>query len=430
MYNEIQQGGKALMGIFDFIKGKSKYDNWAIALDIGTEFVKALIFEVKEGEALIKGVGRQRQKLSDMQSGAVTDIAGVIKNCEKALEKSASQARVLPYQVIIGIAGELVKGLSTTIAYTRPNSKQKIALEELKEIIRKVQRKSFEQARKIMAWETGHNEIDVRLVNAAIVNVKIDGYRVTNPLGFQGKEVEVTVFNAFAPIVHLGALQSVADELELDLLSVTAEPYAVARSLGEEEAVDFSAIFIDVGGGTTDIAVVRNGGVEGTKMFALGGRAFTKRIGAGLDLDFRIAEQVKLDYSAKKLPVKRFNQVKDLIEQDLQVWFSGVELTLEEFGSTDLLPSRIFLCGGGSQLPDIKNFLDKVQWSNSLPFAKNPSVKFIKPQDVARVKDETKSLHQPQDVTPVALVNLAIDLTGKESATKSMTNRIISSLNK
>jgi cell division protein FtsA len=417
------------MGLLDFLRGKSRYDNWAIALDVGTEFVKSLIFEAKEGEALIHGVGRSRQKLSDMQGGMVTDIAGVIKNCEKSLEYSAKQAGILPYQVIIGIAGELVKGLSTTIRYSRSSSRRKITLEELKEIIRKVQRRSFEQARKIMAWETGYQEIDVRLVNAAIVNVKIDGYRVTNPLGFQGKEVEVTIFNAFAPIVHLGALQSIADELKLDLLSVTAEPYAVARSIGQEEAVDFSAIFIDIGGGTTDIAVVRSGGVEGTKMFALGGRAFTKRIAAELNLDFRIAEKVKLDYSSGRLPDKKVPQIKKLIEMDLQVWFSGVGLTLEEFSGTDLLPSKIYLCGGGSELPDIKQFLDEAKWDGSLPFTKKPIVKYIRPQDVTGVKDETKRLTEPKDITPMALASLGIDLVGKESTFQSALSKIISSLN-
>ena len=418
------------MKLLDLIRGKSKYDHWAIALDIGTEFVKALIFEVKDGEALIKGIGRQRQKLSDMQGGAVTDIQGVIKNSEKALEQAAKQAGVLPYQVIMGIAGELVKGLSTTIRYTRGNSKQKIAIDELQEIIRKVQRRSFEQARKIMAWETGHNEIDVRLVNAAIVNVKIDSYRVTNPIGFQGKEVEVTVFNAFAPIVHLGALQSIADALEMDLLSVTAEPYAVARSIGEEEAVDFSAIFIDIGGGTTDIAVVRSGGVEGTKMFALGGRAFTKRIASEMDLDFRIAEQVKLDYSNGKLPEGKKEMVRSIIEKDLSVWFSGVELTLEEFGAEDLLPSKIYLCGGGSELPDIKNLLADAKWGANLPFGRQPSVKYLKPENVTNVLDETKTLGKPQDITPMALANLAIDLVGRANPGDTVVNKIISSISK
>ena len=278
--------GGDLLGIGKLFSRK-KRDHTAISLDIGTEFVKALIFRVEGERGTILGAGRQRQRLADMQGGMVTDIQGVIRNCEAALGEAAEQAGFLPDQVIIGIAGELVKGMTTTVRYIRNRPRTQITLDELKDIIKKIQGRSFERVRSILALETGHQEVDVKLVNAAITDVKIDGYRVTNPLGFQGKEVEVGIFNAFAPIVHLGALQTIASSLNLDLLAIAAEPYAVARALGPNQGSDFSAIFIDIGGGTTDVAVVRQGGVEGTKMFALGGRAFTKSI-ANNDINYPI----------------------------------------------------------------------------------------------------------------------------------------------
>ena len=99
---------------------------------------------------------------------------------------------------------------------------------------------------------------------------------MTNPVGFQGRNVQIAIFNAFAPLVHLGALQTVASQLDLELIEVVAEPYAVARVLDAEQVRQAGALFVDVGGGTTDVALVRQGGIEGTRMFALGGRAFTK----------------------------------------------------------------------------------------------------------------------------------------------------------
>lgn len=407
---------------------KESYDNWAIALDIGTEFVKAIIFCVEDGTAIAKGYGIKRQKLSDMSGGVVTDIHGVIKNCESALEVAAKQAGVLPYQVIIGIAGELVKGTTSNIRYTRQNATASITVVELKDIISHVQKKAFDRARKILAWETGHLEIDVKLVNTAIVDVKIDGYKVTNPLGFQGKEVEVGIFNAFAPIVHLGALQTVAEELDLDLLSVAAEPYAVARAVSEEESTEFSAIFIDIGGGTSDVAVVRAGGIEGTKMFALGGRAFTKRISNKLGVPFTKAEEIKLQYSDEKLPASRMQKVKDALKPDVDVWLEGIQLTLEDFTNIDLLPSKILLCGGGSGLPEIAHILKNAAWSKNLPFARRPSVQFLEPKDVARVLDETGQLKEPRDVTPLALANIAIDLVGKDTAVGNTITKILTGL--
>jgi len=413
------------MGIFSIFNPKKA--NHALALDIGTEFAKALIFRIEGEKGYVVGVGKKRQGLSEMQGGAVTDIQGVIKNCQEALSRAQEQAKIAATQTIIGIAGELVKGSTTVVRYTRDDPKAKITLKELTAIVEKVQGKAFENTRAQLAWESGYREIDVQLVNAAIVDVKIDGFKVTNPLGFQGKEVEVGIFNAFAPIVHLGALESVAASLDLDLLSIAAEPYAVARSVGLEEKPDFSAIFIDVGGGTTDIAVVRNGGVEGTKMFALGGRAFTRRIAENKGISFDEAEELKIKYSKNELPSKLKAEIGEMLLPDAEVWLSGVELTLSEF-SLDLLPSKILLCGGGSELPEIKKILLTTKWTSSLPFAKPPSVRFLKPEEVVNIKDETNMLKEPGDVTPMALANLAIDLAGTETVVEGILSKAVRAL--
>src|SRR5690349_1686036 len=81
------------------------------ALDIGTEFAKALVFTIdNNGNAIIRGVGRRRQGLAHMQSGTVADIAAVVDNCQVALQEAEEMAGFRSGQVIIGIAGELVKG--------------------------------------------------------------------------------------------------------------------------------------------------------------------------------------------------------------------------------------------------------------------------------------------------------------------------------
>lgn len=416
------------LGIFGF-KNKKSY---AIALDIGTEFVKVLVFRIEDDTAYVVGVGRQKQGLSDMQGGFVTDIAGVMKNCEKALEQAFQEAKIAPAQCVIGIAGELVKGTTTTIHYKREDPKEKITVKELKEIIEQVQERAFDKTRTELAWETGQEELDVKLVNSAAVDVRIDGYKVTNPIGFQGGDIQVGIFNAFAPIVHLGALQTVAEDLDLDLLSIAAEPYAVSRCVGAEDSAEFSSIFIDIGGGTTDIAVVRAGGVEGTKMFAIGGRVFTKSLADAFDKTFFEAEKLKIDYATGKISKDSEigGKIRKAIENDCDVWLAGVQLALEDFTNVELLPSKIMLCGGGSLLPEIKEYLEKKNWIKNLPFAKQPRVEFIKPKQVTSVIDETGKIKGSQDITPMALANLAIDLAGKESVVDGVLDRIIEGLRK
>ncbi len=401
--------------------GKNVY----LAVDIGTEFVKALVCLSEGTKGRVIGVGRQKQKMGDMQSGAVTDIGGVIMNCHKAIKEAERMAGVSTDQMILGIAGELVKGATTTLSYTRREPNTKIDLSELKNIVHKIQWKAFDKVRSDLAFETGYNEIDVKLVNAAIVDVQIDGYKVSNPIGFQGKDVDVSIFNAFAPLVHFGALQTIAAELNKELMAITAEPYAVARCVGEENSNSFSAVFIDIGGGTTDIAVVRNGAVDGTRMFTLGGRTFTKRLAQALNVSFEEAENIKLAYSNDKLEKQSHKIVREAMKSDCEVWLSGVALTLAEFEEVDVLPHKILLCGGGSHLPEIKEVLETREWYKKLPFTQKPVMNFIKPKMITNMVDETKKLKDQQDVTPVAIANLGLEYIGEEKVISKILKKIV-----
>jgi len=117
---------------------KTKVDNYIVALDIGTEFVKALISEVKGDSLEIIGAGRAHQELSDMHSGAIADISGVVRNCEQALAEAEEQAGLQAKRVVIGIAGELVKGVTNTIRYRRPQPDRLLDNAEMEFIIEKV----------------------------------------------------------------------------------------------------------------------------------------------------------------------------------------------------------------------------------------------------------------------------------------------------
>ncbi len=406
------------------LRARQPQAKYLLALDIGTEFVKALIGEIKGSEIEIIGVGRQRQRLTDMQGGAVTDIRGVVENCDAALRMAEKMAGVVAKDVVIGIAGELVKGASTTVRYKRAASSEPIDMTELKKILDRVQYRAFERAREQLTWETGMKEIEVKLVNTAIVDVQIDGYRVTNPVGFQGRDVSIQLFNAFAPMVHLGALQSVARDLDLNLVNIAAEPFAVAKSVGAQDSSEFSAIFIDIGGGTTDIALVNNGGVEGTKMFAIGGRSFTKRIAQVAGVSFEKAEEMKLAYSAGTIGVKAKKAVEEAVDSDIKVWLSGVELSLAEFDRVDHLPAKIMLCGGGTGLPQIVAALKGNDWYKNLPFARKPVISHISPSEVTRVIDKTGQLTSYADITPMGLANLGLDTAGEDTVTDSLIKKL------
>jgi cell division protein FtsA len=395
------------------------------SLDVGTEFAKALVFEIDEsGHGTVRGVGRKRQGLSHMQSGTVADIAAVVDNCAVALQEAEEMAGFRPSQVVIGIAGELVKGFTTTHTQERKRPDQPISEAELQKLIDGVQREALREAERAITWETGLPHVDVRLVHAAVTGAAIDGYALTNPVGFQGRHVKIGIFNAYAPLVHLGALQSVASQLDLELLEIVAEPYAVARVLGPDHLRQAGALFIDVGGGTTDVALVRSGGIEGTRMFALGGRAFTKSIADRLDLPFPRAESLKVDY-ARGVAIEERDEVAAIVRDDVDVWAAGVELVLEELSGGDLLPARIYLCGGGSGLPEIRASLTSESFWKTLPFARPPEITVMAPDQIETITDATELLVDQQDVTPLGLAYQAIELQTSEDALDVALRRVL-----
>lgn len=393
-------------------KNSSQQDDeqYIVALDVGTEFVKALIAQIKGDGLEIIGVGRAHQNLSDMQAGAIADIGGVVENCDKALAQAEEQAGVSVRSSVIGIAGELVKGTTTTVRVSRKTPDKALDLQEVERIIKVVQARAEAKAKRQLAWELGGKEVAVRLVNSALVSIEIDGYKVTSPIGFQGRDVVVQLYTAFAPMIHIGALERTAQQLDLDLLAVAAEPFAVARSvIGDDLSASMNAILMDVGGGTTDIAVITDGGVQGTKMFGIGGRAFTRAIERELGVEFAAAETLKLGLASNKVPQNKVAALEGILGKTLDVWTSGVELALAEFPKVDTLPNKLLLCGGGSSLDLLMSRLEKSDWYAQLPFTRKPTVHHIKPEQVVGIVDKTGDVTDHTFITAMGLLRVGLD---------------------
>lgn len=399
--------------------------NYIVGLDIGTEYAKALIGHVKGDDIEIVGVGRAHQEVSNMHLGAIADIGGVVRACEDALSQAEEEAGLQVKRAVIGIAGELVKGVTNTIRYRRPQPDRPLDEAEMEFIIEKVQDRAATKAQKQIALETGNEEVEVKLVNSALVSIHIDGYKISNPIGFQGKDVAVQIYTAFAPMVHIGALERVADELALELVAIAAEPFAVSRSvLGSDASSTFTAILADVGGGTTDIAVVNDGGVEGTKMFGIGGRSFTRTILSEMDISYDAAEKLKVNIDNEQVKPSVKKDVAKAVEKTLDVWVAGVELALSEFDSVDHLPNRILLCGGGASLVQLVEALEKREWYKDLPFTKKPTVQHITASDIVGVTDKTGKAGDHTLTTATGLLRVGYDTISGVSDSDSIKDKI------
>jgi len=399
---------------FSLLRRREEFHSHYTAIDIGTEVVKALVVKREEDRGIVIGVGKVRQNLTDMQAGAVSDIQAVIDNVDRALTEAEDMCQLVPGQAVIGIAGEQIKGFSTSVSVPRAQSQTRITQAEVAQSLQMVQRRALREAVRQMSQEMGVPEVNVKLVHSAITGIKVDGYPVSNPLNFQGRSLDLTIFNTFAPLTHIGALQTIAQELDLELVATVAEPYAMARGCANDEVYELGGIFVDIGGGTTDVALVRNGGIEGTRMFALGGRAFTRRLAGELGMSLEQAEQFKLAHGSGTLTADQRKLAHDAVDPSSEVLAQGVALALEDMARGEALPPAIYIAGGGAALPEVADQLRALNWTEYLPFPKTPTIEVLRPEAVTGVYDSTGLLTGTQDITPMGLAYHAIQLDDEE----------------
>lgn len=385
-----------------------------LSVDIGTEFLKiALCVHDLDGGIDVVGYTRVKQNQSSMYAAFIVDVEDVTEQIDKAIGEVILQAKELfnenfamPKQAVMGIAGELVSGISIIVNLDREKPKIKITEKEIEKIIENVKLQTFAKAKEDIAEELAVSPKQLVEIETFLNSAYIDGTRVVDPVGYAGEELSYRVFTTFAPGVHIDSLNQIAERLKLKVNGVIVEPYSIAMSIKALRGSDAGGIIIDVGGGTTDVAIVKSGDVIGTKMFAIGGRVFTKRIQNGLGLDYEASEQKKIDYSDNKLTENERLEVRRLIEKDIGIWAEGLEITLADFQDVGEYPYNVYLCGGGALLPEIQEAIISYPWMKYLNFKKHPKVNFIFPNSVDNVTDKTKSATLPIDVAVLSLARM------------------------
>ncbi|MBU1083057.1 hypothetical protein KKE14_01315 [Patescibacteria group bacterium] len=413
------------MGFFRAKRKSEDISEYFLAVDTGTEFVKCIVFKRNENNAEILGKGTAVHVAGSMRGGMVINIPEVSKTIKLAIDLATADLEVHPQNLIMSLPGDLVRSLVTTVHYHRSRPEAHLDATEIKNIAYKVQWKAYEQARIVSTEENEtSNQVDIKLISTGLIDTQIDGYKVENPLGFQGNTVTISIFNAFAPLVHLGALQAIADELDLDLISVVAGPYAVAKLLSENEE---EAIMIDVGSENTDVVVVSGGSVMGMQNFAFGSRAFDQTI-TDLKYPSEKAARIKHDYTSGKLSKKITKQLSEKFKQVSLTWVKGITATLEEFGHLDILPNRIFVTGGGSLIPEIKNALMTKEWTTNLPFSKKPYAALMKLDNLKKIGCSEKISIDSADAVLLGLINLTLETDTDENMVSAIIRRLVVSM--
>jgi len=233
----------------------------------------------------------------------------------------------------------------------------------------------------------------VYIIDAMVQEVKIDGYQVVSVMGFKGKEIGVSIFNAYIPKLYLEIFEQIIADLHLELVSIVSEPHSLFRSIYGRDVSLADVILIDIGGSITEISIARKGKLEDTKSIPLGGSSFTKSIAENLKVGFWEAENIKQRFAQGIVSGPVAKKIETIVTKDIELFIHGLEVVLTDFSQLSLLPSQIYVYGGASDVPTIGKFLRKREWRSTLSFFSDPVVEKLSPPFASRIS------HKIQDIS-------------------------------
>jgi hypothetical protein len=357
-------------------------------LDPGVTTLRVLVVEVADGHATVWGWDERPGSADPSQ------LAGA---CEQALTQAEQMAReraghfLLADQMWVGLPASQLRGGAWPVVQSRSRPERAVDEEELESLLARALRLSANRLAdpEYPGWF---------LVDAAAVTLTVDGRRVTDPVGFRGEELGATVFAALGRGETIASWRAVAQEFEFSELALAAAPLALAASLSEPQG-----LLVDVGGATTDVTWWRMGRPVELASLTMGGADLTRALLQTWRLSTERVESIKADYASGRLSAEGRSEVLDVLAPTLQTWRNEMEALLANLDQEGPLPQQIYLQGGGSVLPEIRDAVRSLAWSRRLHFARYPEVKRWRPTDVPGVVNRTDRGRGPGDVTALAL---------------------------
>ncbi|WP_141431278.1 cell division protein FtsA [Bacillus sp. 03113] len=320
-----------------------------VSLDIGTSNVKVIIGEMVNDALNVIGVGSVKSE--GLRKGSIVDIDETVHSIRKAIEQAERMIGMEIKQVIVGITANQVYLQSShgVVAVSSPN--REITYEDVSRVIDAAQVVSIAPEREI---------IDV-IPKQFIV----DGLdEINDPRGMIGVrlEMEGTIITGSKTLLH-NTLRCV-ERAGLEILDITLQPLAAGAFALSKDEKNLGAVIIDIGGGSTTIAIFEQGVLKATSVLPIGGDHITKDLSIGLRTTTDDAENIKIKYGCAlydqaseeevfSVPIigsdqhQQFNQleVADIIEARLEEIFELVLKETKSFGIYDL-PGGIVLTGG------------------------------------------------------------------------------------
>lgn len=321
-----------------------------VGLDAGTTKICAIVGEVKDDGLEIIGVGTHPSK--GLRKGVVVDIESTVQSIKKAVEEAELMAGCEINTVYAGIAGGHIKGF---------NSHGIIAVKD-KEITRADVERVIEAAQ-VVAIPPDREVIHV-IPQEYIIDDQ-DG--IQEPIGISGVRMEVKVHIVTAAVTAAQNIIKCANKAGLDVADIVLQQIASSEAVLSQDEKELGVALVDIGGGTTDIAVYHKGTIKHTAVISLGGNQITGDIAVGLRTPASEAERIKKRYGCamtsmiqrdetlevpsvggRKPRIVSRQILGDIIEPRVEELYQLIDMEIIKSGYKGLTASGVVLTGGAA----------------------------------------------------------------------------------
>jgi cell division protein FtsA len=368
-------------------------------LDIGTTKICALVGAVREGQLQIIGLGIEPSR--GMRKGMVVDVREASVVIASAIEAAEQTSGYELRDALVSMAGEHISCTNSRGVAPVGRDSEGISLADIERALEAAQ-----------AIPIPHNREIVHMIPREYT---VDEHRgVKNPLGMHGYRLEVEAHIITAASPALRNLSQCAENVGINAEEFILNVLASGDAVLEPNELEMGVIVADIGGGTTDIALYKQGTIWYTKVIPIGGYHITNDIAIGLRAPYEVAERVKIQYgdcrpnqidAGSVFPVEPFGGEKiqvgrqDLafvIEARVEEMFKHILQAIEQSGYEGLLPAGIVLTGGASQLRGITDVAERIL---------NVPARVADPRNLLGLVDQ---LHSPAYATSVGLLRWAM----------------------
>ena len=343
--------------------------NISVGLDIGTTKIVAMVGSRNEFKKLeILGIGKS-QSLG-VHRGVVNNITQTIESIKYAIEEAKVESGEENIkEVVVGIAGQHIRSLQHSDYITRENPDKVIDNNDIDELINQVYK---------LVMLPGEE-----IIHVLPQDFKVDGQsEIKEPIGMYGSRLEANFHIVVGQVSSIRNIGRCIKSSGLEMADITLEPLASADAVLSDEEKEAGIALIDIGGGTTDVAIFKDGIIRHTAVIPFGGNVITEDIKEGCSIMGNQAEQLKVKFGSawpgenketeivaipgllgrdpKEISLKTLSKiinarVVEIIEQ--------VYLEIKNYGNDEVkkkLIGGIVLTGGGSQLKHLKQLVEYV----------------------------------------------------------------------